>query len=151
MSSSGSRGYSSSSQQPPVIHNPDQHSSDSDSSHTRSSSEYNSESDMAGRSSNAHMRTQPIGETVRYRDFEDRMLCHNSLLFHVTNQFCLVGRKYVEAKLTPNSKGRLVNVIQHGDSKVHFDPDEPSSREAQTAHKNEKRSSQKSSKDSSSR
>ncbi|KAM3085379.1 hypothetical protein ACMFMG_002459 [Clarireedia jacksonii] len=132
MSSSGSRGYSSSSQQPPVIHNPDQHSSDSDSSHTRSSSEYNSESDMAGRSSNAHMRTQPIGETVRYRDFEDR-------------------RKYVEAKLTPNSKGRLVNVIQHGDSKVHFDPDEPSSREAQTAHKNEKRSSQKSSKDSSSR
>jgi len=77
---------------------------------------------MSGRSSNAHTRGQPRGETVKYRDPEDE-------------------RKYVEAKETQNSKGRLVNVVAHGASKGHHDPAEPSSREAHAAHKYEKKSS----------
>ncbi|PQE09344.1 hypothetical protein CJF31_00004197 [Rutstroemia sp. NJR-2017a BVV2] len=71
MASSGSRSYT---LQPPVIHQQDQHSSDSDSYRTRSSFDDNSGSEMSRSSSNAHARVRPAGETERLRDGDDGML-----------------------------------------------------------------------------
>jgi hypothetical protein len=83
---------------------------------TESSSEDHSGSDISGRSSNAHTRGQPLGETVKYRVPDDGRLCHSPLLFRVTNQSYLAERTYIMAKETRNSKGRLVNVIEHGET-----------------------------------
>jgi hypothetical protein len=82
---------------------------------------------------------------VRYRDPDDSRLCQSPLPFPVTNQSFLAERKYIEAKETRNSKGRLVNVIEHGESKGHYDPDEPSSREAHAAQKQKRKHEKKSS------
>jgi hypothetical protein len=121
MSSSGARSYT---LQPPVIHQQDQQSSDSDSYRSRNSSEYNSGSEMSRSSSNAHARGRPAGETERLRVPDNGMLCHSPLPFRFTNQIYVADRKYIEVTENRTSK-KPVKIIDHGESKGHYDPAEP--------------------------